>query len=47
MGTIKSIGVFLPELEVGLGLTPTDIGMGLGFFGAFAFGTGKVFFFTT
>nr|XP_054775178.1 uncharacterized protein LOC129283367 [Lytechinus pictus] len=37
LGTLKSIGVYVPKLMVGLGLTPTHIGLSLGLFGAFAF----------
>ncbi|XP_001200312.2 monocarboxylate transporter 5-like [Strongylocentrotus purpuratus] len=42
LGTVKSIGVYLPELKVGLGLTSTDIGLDLGLFSAFAFGSGPI-----
>ncbi|XP_041465983.1 uncharacterized protein LOC121416555 [Lytechinus variegatus] len=42
LGTIKSIGVYLPALEQSLGLTSTDTGLALGLFDAFAFGPGPV-----
>ena len=41
LGTVKSIGVYLPELKEGLGLTSTDIGLDFGLFSAFAFCPGK------
>ncbi|XP_001183644.2 monocarboxylate transporter 5 [Strongylocentrotus purpuratus] len=37
LGTLKSIGVYVPEMIEGVGLTPTDIGLSLGLYGAFAF----------
>lgn len=37
LGTLKSIGVYVPELIDGVGLTMTDIGLSLGLYGAFAF----------
>nr|XP_054770652.1 uncharacterized protein LOC129278525 [Lytechinus pictus] len=42
LGTIKSIGVYLPVLERDLGLTSTGIGICLGLFNAFAYGPGPV-----
>ncbi|XP_041483175.1 uncharacterized protein LOC121429972 [Lytechinus variegatus] len=42
LGTIKSIGVYLPVLERDLGLTSTGIGICLGLFNAFGYGPGPV-----
>ncbi|XP_041453431.1 uncharacterized protein LOC121406486 [Lytechinus variegatus] len=42
LGTIKAIGVCLPDMEQNLKMNPTSAGLSLGLFDAFAFGPGPV-----
>ncbi|XP_054759725.2 uncharacterized protein LOC129265817 [Lytechinus pictus] len=42
LGTVKCIGVYLPDLKRALGLSSTDIGLAIGLFEAFSFVPGPV-----